>query len=350
MSLGLLKAEIELKKKARMREDGEEGEGRKKKKWFRRGDLEGTRRGDAEEKGGEVKKNLADDVVDVEEKGSGPEIVGERAGPEKTSGNVADAQGEGNAEENIVLSRDEVIRRLRSQGEPATLFGESNLDRYRRLKEVELKGADVTKGQRNVYQMKMREMKGMDEGMYLKEDDVPARIPPTHELESRDEPGENPKTDEDYVRGQINKLMAKWKEVLDNKPADEKRTQKGRKALATYEQSKEYLEPLEKKLKKRELGLNVLHALKQIFQFVEEREYVQANDVYLKLAIGNAPWPMGATMVGIHARTAREKIGEGKIAHVMNDEQTRKYIQAVKRLITMTQSWSPTVPSKMISS
>lgn len=35
-------------------------------------------------------------------------------------------------------------------------------------------------------------------------------------------------------------------------------------------------------------------------------------------------------MVGIHARTAREKIGEGKIAHVMNDEPTRKFIQAVK--------------------
>jgi len=35
-------------------------------------------------------------------------------------------------------------------------------------------------------------------------------------------------------------------------------------------------------------------------------------------------------MVGIHARTAREKIAEGKIAHVMNDEETRKYIQAVK--------------------
>mmetsp|Transcript_21569 Transcript_21569/g.31336 ORF Transcript_21569/g.31336 Transcript_21569/m.31336 type:complete len:281 (-) Transcript_21569:421-1263(-) len=234
MSLGLLKAEIDLKKKARTREDGGEGEGKKKKKWFRRGDLEETKRRDAEEKGGEGKEKFADDVVGGEENG----IVGGGAAPEKTSRDVATAQREGSTEENIVLSRDEVIRRLRSQGEPATLFGESNLDRYRRLKEVELKGADVTKGQRNVYQIKMREMEGMDEGMYLKEDDVPARIPPTDELESRDEPGENPKTDEYYVRGQINKLMAKWKEVLDSKPAEEKRTQKGKKALATYEQSK----------------------------------------------------------------------------------------------------------------
>lgn len=26
------------------------------------------------------------------------------------------------------------------------------------------------------------------------------------------------------------------------------------------------------------------------------------------MAIGNAPWPMGVTMVGIHERSAREKI------------------------------------------
>lgn len=62
-----------------------------------------------------------------------------------------------------------------------------------------------------------------------------------------------------------------------------------------------------------------LHVLKTIF--------FQANDAYLQMAIGNAPWPIGVTMVGIHARTGREKIFSKHVAHVLNDETQRKYIQ-----------------------
>ena len=46
----------------------------------------------------------------------------------------------------------------------------------------------------------------------------------------------------------------------------------------------------------------------------------QAHSIYMDLAIGRAPWPIGATSVGIHARAARERIQSSKIAHVMNDE------------------------------
>ena len=42
--------------------------------------------------------------------------------------------------------------------------------------------------------------------------------------------------------------------------------------------------------------------------YMQEREYLKANDSYLRLSIGNAPWPIGVTMVGIHERSAREKI------------------------------------------
>jgi len=47
----------------------------------------------------------------------------------------------------------------------------------------------------------------------------------------------------------------------------------------------------------------------------------------MEMAIGNAPWPIGVTMVGIHARTGREKIHDKNVAHVLNDETQRKYIQ-----------------------
>ena len=57
------------------------------------------------------------------------------------------------------------------------------------------------------------------------------------------------------------------------------------------------------------------------------REYIATNDAYLALAIGNAAWPIGVTSVGIHSRTGRERIFSQKIAHVLNDETQRKYIQ-----------------------
>jgi hypothetical protein len=46
------------------------------------------------------------------------------------------------------------------------------------------------------------------------------------------------------------------------------------------------------------------------------------------LCAGNAPWPIGVTSVGIHERSAREKISHVmNAAHIMNDEATRKYLQ-----------------------
>lgn len=41
---------------------------------------------------------------------------------------------------------------------------------------------------------------------------------------------------------------------------------------------------------------------------MRDRNYQHAYEIYLRLAIGNAPWPIGVTSVGIHERSAREKI------------------------------------------
>ena len=48
---------------------------------------------------------------------------------------------------------------------------------------------------------------------------------------------------------------------------------------------------------------------------------VQANDIYLEMAIGNAPWPIGVTMVGIHARTGREKIFAQNVARILSEQR-----------------------------
>jgi pre-mRNA-splicing factor 18 len=49
-------------------------------------------------------------------------------------------------------------------------------------------------------------------------------------------------------------------------------------------------------------------------------------------------------MVGIHERSAREKLHEGgkNAAHIMSDESTRKYLQSIKRCLTFAQvRWPP---------
>ncbi len=67
-------------------------------------------------------------------------------------------------------------------------------------------------------------------------------------------------------------------------------------------------------------------------------------------AAGNNPWPIGVTSVGIHERSAREKISHvmNGAAHIMNDEATRKYLQAMKRVLTFVQRVHPTDPSRSV--
>ncbi len=62
------------------------------------------------------------------------------------------------------------------------------------------------------------------------------------------------------------------------------------------------------------------------------RQYTKANDKYIQLSIGNAPWPMGVAMLGITV-----KRNAPKLSHVFNDEMTRKWMQALKRIISVSQ-------------
>lgn len=92
----------------------------------------------------------------------------------------------------------------------------------------------------------------------------------------------------------------------------------------------------------------MLLRIAEIVHFLQKREYRHANDSYLQLSIGNAPWPIGATSVGIHERSGRERIFSSKIAHVLNDEETRKYIQSLKRIMTFTQTKYPPKDASML--
>ncbi|KWU45199.1 hypothetical protein RHOSPDRAFT_5324, partial [Rhodotorula sp. JG-1b] len=137
------------------------------------------------------------------------------------------------------------------------------------------------------------------------------------------------------------RVLKEWEQSLADRPESVKRSTQGKMAAATHATSAEYLKPLFKSLRKRELEPDVLMNIAKIAHYMQVREYLKANDAYLQLSIGNAPWPIGVTMVGIHERSGREKIFSNNVAHVLNDETSRKYIQSLKRLLTFAQAVRP---------
>ncbi|KAJ8535279.1 hypothetical protein ON010_g13458 [Phytophthora cinnamomi] len=143
-------------------------------------------------------------------------------------------------------------------------------------------------------------------------------------------------------------MMQRWEKDLAGRPDHVKRTAQGKIAVKTMKQCKDYIRPLFKLCKQRQVPPDILPNLVDIVKFCRQGEFVMANDAYIKLAIGNAAWPIGVTMVGIHERTGREKINSNKQAHVMNNESQRKYLTSVKRLMSYAQSVSNVLPSKRV--
>lgn len=68
---------------------------------------------------------------------------------------------------------------------------------------------------------------------------------------------------------------------------------------------------------------------------------------------------MGVTMVGIHERSGRSKIFTSQIARkneieflildILNDETQRKYLQTIKRLMTIAQKKNPADYSRNVN-
>ncbi|WWC91131.1 uncharacterized protein L201_006072 [Kwoniella dendrophila CBS 6074] len=300
--------------------------------------------------------------------------------------------------EGFNISPEECIRRLRLKGQPIRLFGESDKERRLRLRALELLEAQSgssgnNKGHhgRNDF---MKLLDSMDSGLDKKEIEKKARelhkqseeksklilknennekqgIQQDDKKEEEEEDSNNNNTQEgllskknsskgqnlgvldlNLVKTDPNKLypliyyalkntVKEWEEYMDSRPEEIRRSTQGRMASATQVQSAQNLKPLFKSLRSRDLPPDVLRLLAELVHYMQIRSYLKANDAYLRLSIGNAAWPIGVTSVGIHERSAREKIGQDNIAHVLNDEVSRKYIQAVKRLLTFSQTVRP---------
>ncbi|KAL5039316.1 hypothetical protein BDV3_002673 [Batrachochytrium dendrobatidis] len=272
-----------------------------------------------------------------------------------------DTKDDNDNEQLINLDEDEIIRRLRARDQPIRLFGESNQQRLGRLRKVE-STEECTNGQRNDFKDLLQAAdKGLAETLLRGKGNQEA------DAQFEKKKAKNPFKDIDtsiislellqadrdttcnLIAVYIKRLLLEWAKELQSRPDEQRRTTQGKLQAATMAQAGEYLKPFFRGLKKRDLAEDILARVTEICYYTQQREYQQANDAYLRLSIGNAPWPIGVTMVGIHERSGREKIFSSQIAHALNDETQRKWIQSIKRLMTFAQTkWPPEDLSKLV--
>ena len=335
--------------------------------------------------GGEV-EHLGEDALVVDPASANP-AAGE------TKGAAAPLPDEREPEDDVsALDSAETIRRLRLLGEPATLFAEDDKARRARLRvaqasfaiEDEHAGGQQANERREVLEALAREERARREkeaarlgdvsarGANAASDDVPGAGVGPGSVEISETKTEKANGSEladafedaarrvaaardaetshpaDQIVRFLKSLLEEWQREVDaNVARDEHwgRTESGRQSAANVRLCAQHLKPLFRKCAKRRLPEDLERALFLVVKRMRARDYRAAADAYVGVAIGNAAWPIGVTMVGIHERSARTKINAQTQAHAMHDEETRKFLQSVKRLMTFAQRRFPTTPS-----
>ncbi|OAF71485.1 Pre-mRNA-splicing factor 18 [Intoshia linei] len=264
----------------------------------------------------------------------------------------------------------ELYLRLRERDEPIILFGETSRESYQRLLNLESKNSDNIGGYSNDMRKAMQQVseQNMQTLLGTKPDDsfnesisvdkvtknqflIEAESVKISDIQKIiSSPNINKVKRNEAIYLFCLYIIKLWDQSLikqENLKQDTFTEEKDvRINRILFRQTFTYIEPLLRMLKNRNTPTDICESLFEIIFNCVNRDYIKAYDSYVQMAIGNAPWPIGVTMVGIHARKGREKINARNVAHVLNNEQQRKYIQALKRLMTKCQHFMPTDPSK----
>jgi pre-mRNA-splicing factor 18 len=266
------------------------------------------------------------------------------------------------------LKPQEVTQLLRELGLPIRLFGERTIrtskskyddsKRLARLAEAkeQQKVAMAGMSEKNDFRLRGEHNQFLDKDTAPEDEhglDHTKKVERSKDKKQNDDIDEEEEDDEDDPPKRIYKflkgLLKQWEVDLGLRPDSVKRTLAGKNETKTLKQCKDYIRPLFKLCKTRRLEPSLEAHILKIVEFCQEGEFVKAHDSYMDVAIGRAAWPIGVTMVGIHARSGRAKIESANVAHVMNSELQRKYLTSVKRLMSYYQKKRTDVaPSKKV--
>ena len=226
----------------------------------------------------------------------------------------------------------EVMLKLRQFGQPICLFAETAKQRLSRLKALEeqmkekmtdaelrvLTNIDKAEELRKKRE-KEKESAATAAALKAKEGSTEGdKDDESHKKTEKEHVDKNCK--EEIVRKYLKGLLKQWEAEFAEKSSKEfLESHRGQLAAVTLKQCKESVSYLFDLLRLKTVPKDVVDHLDRIVEFMKKREYVLATDEYLRLAIGNAPWPMGVTMVGIHERAGRERIFSNKVARLLTN-------------------------------
>uniref|UniRef100_A0A0K0F1T1 Pre-mRNA-splicing factor 18 n=1 Tax=Strongyloides venezuelensis TaxID=75913 RepID=A0A0K0F1T1_STRVS len=258
-------------------------------------------------------------------------------GEEETT---SECENEPSKVENTEMPIEELRDRLRHYKEPVIYFGENIEDMKVRLKEAEANGCLVPEyikkentsvvpkspdNSKKDEDEKRFDVK-YDEGKDLKWEDI------EEEAKSL---GDNDVSDSKIIANFIRYSLTKWANDLNARSFEEKSSTEGRFQASIQKETVTHIKPLLKDLDKNYITSDICRHLSIICRhIIVDKDQIKANNAYMEMAIGNAPWPVGVTRSGIHQRPSSSRMYVSNIAHVLNDEKQRKYIQGFKRLIT----------------
>ncbi|KAJ6116242.1 Prp18 [Penicillium capsulatum] len=225
------------------------------------------------------------------------------------------------------IGEDELILKLREMDEPTRLFGESHPSRLRRYRRLVQRAATLQK---------------------LSDGPIPTILEPVPGGQMLISP-KIPKEQEDrlflfrQLASYFNMVLSEWELALAKRDVSVRQSFQGKQAYNAMLQSRDNMKPLFRRFEKGDLEDGLLEPIVEMVHKLQQRKYVDANDAYLRVSIGKAAWPIGVTMVGIHERSAREKLHQSdQQAHILSDEITRKYLQSIKRCLSFAQvRWPP---------
>lgn len=210
-------------------------------------------------------------------------------------------------QDTAVLPRPEVVRRLRERLEPVLLFGETELDAFKRLRESEISGPEVNRGFRNDFQaamdqvdqafldeiLKSQQATGTNEavGEGLAQEEAAAALAEDVSYEQIQEMARglgkgHRERDAAVILTLLEFLLRMWSAQLNSGAASERMATKAKIARATHTQTRVYMKPLLRKLRTNTLPEDILDSLTDIARLLLARNYIKASDAYLQMAIG----------------------------------------------------------------
>jgi pre-mRNA-splicing factor 18 len=158
-----------------------------------------------------------------------------------------------------------------------------------------------------------------------------------------------PLEDGAFVARYLEGLVREWRRDLDARSEALRESTLGQRQLRSFRKTRSTIRPLVRKAREGALAADVVEHVKRIALLCQRREYRRAVEQYYRLAIGNSPWPIGVTGSGIHDRASRNRLATDSVAHILNDEETREYVVAVRQLIAYAQRRFPNAqPSRMV--